>query len=133
MAVPVFSEQKVIGDWLKSETHSPFEFSRDNVTLLSNGSTVQALLSGTILGKVTASGKFVILAPGASDGSQTAVAVLCFDVSVPATGDLVAPAITRDAIVSDTQVVFPGGASSPQKVTAITNLALVGIIARRTV
>lgn len=57
------------------------------VTLASNGSTEQTILAGTVLGKVTASGKYVPWNPGASDGSQNAVCVLVADTVVKAAVD----------------------------------------------
>lgn len=48
--------------------------SRDQVTVTIAGSV--ALPSGTVLGKITASGKYIKYLNGASDGSQTAAAVL---------------------------------------------------------
>lgn len=48
--------------------------SRAQVTVTIAGAT--ALPSGTVLGKITASGKYIKYLDGASDGSQTAVAVL---------------------------------------------------------
>lgn len=49
------------------------------------------LLRGTILGQVTASGKYVVSTSAASDGSQTAHAVLAADCDTSG-GDVVAPA-----------------------------------------
>lgn len=60
------------GEWLISE--APGDRSRSTVTVTVAGGV--ALPSGTVLGKITASGKFIKYADGASDGSQTAVGVL---------------------------------------------------------
>lgn len=60
------------GEYLLSE--APGKRSRDQVTVTVAGAV--ALPSGTVLGKVTASGKYVKYLDGATDGSQTAVGVL---------------------------------------------------------
>ena len=49
------------------------------------------LLRGTVLGQITASGKYVVSASAASDGSQIAHAVLAADCD-SSQGDVVAPA-----------------------------------------
>ena len=46
------------------------------------------LKSGAVLGKITASGKYTLLAPTASDGSQTAAAILCWNTDASAAGKL---------------------------------------------
>ena len=63
---------------------------------------------GTVLGKVTATGKYIISKPGASDGSQTPVAVYIgtgdalgnpATLSVPAATDTKVLALTRGKVV----------------------------------
>ena len=66
----------------------------DRITLASNGSATVALQAGTVLGKVTASGKYVPVAPAASDGSQTPDLILADDVDATA-GDVVGGAYSR--------------------------------------
>ena len=61
-----------VGEWLLSEAEG--QRSRDVVTVTIAGAV--ALPSGTVLGKITASGKFIKYLDGASDGSQSAVCVL---------------------------------------------------------
>lgn len=57
------------------------------------------LPSGTVLGKVTASGKFIKYTSGAADGSQTAVAVLGTDLVGKANGDYKALVFDADCEV----------------------------------
>jgi len=91
--------------------------------------TGQNLQAGTVLGIITASGKATILAPAASDGSQNAAGVLYG--AVDATGaDVPGAIIARDAEVIAAELTWPGGISGPQKVTATTALAALGIILR---
>lgn len=70
--------------------------SRDTVTVAVTGS---AIASGTVMGKVTATGKYKPYASGASDGTQTAAGVLYQ--AIPAqTGDVKAVIINVDAVVN---------------------------------
>lgn len=58
------------GEFLLSEANG--SLSREEVTVVSGA----AMVSGTVLGKVTASGKYAAYNNGASDGSEVAKAVL---------------------------------------------------------
>ena len=97
--------------------------SRDAVTVTIAGGV--ALPSGQVLGKITASGKFVAHDAGASNGSQTAVAVL-YTPLPGVNGDVKATAITREAEVI-TKVLNNGVAPTA---LALSQLAAAGIIAR---
>ena len=98
--------------------------SRDEVVVDGSGGALDA---GTILGRVTASGKFVRHAPGASDGSQNAVAVLMFGI-----GEEEAPrtVIARDAEVIANMLIHSDGATAQQQTDALEALKGSGIIAR---
>lgn len=87
------------------------------------------LLPGTVLGKVTASGKLVILAPGASDGSQAAVGILYGPARVTE-GDKRVTLIVRDAEVNGLCLIWPSGITGGQQTTANGQLAALGIINR---
>ena len=54
-----------VGDWLKGEEEIPQLYSREVVTLLAGSGT---LVSGQVLGKVTATGKFIPLDADGSSG-----------------------------------------------------------------
>lgn len=88
------------------------------------------LKSGTVLGKITASGKYTQLAPAASDGSQTAAAILYWDADASA-ADMRTVAITNDAEVVDTLLIWPSGITSPEKTTAISQLLALSIKLRQ--
>lgn len=60
------------GEFLVSE--APGARSRDQVTVTVAGAV--ALPSGTVLGKITATGKYIKYVDGAADGSQAAAAIL---------------------------------------------------------
>ena len=98
-------------------------------------STQQIIQAGTVLGKVTASGKYTpltILAEGAtSDGSDVPAAVLLEQVIVPANADLAhgAYCVFRHARVLRDQLVWPTDYTAAQKATALGLLEAAGIIA----
>jgi hypothetical protein len=75
-----------------------------------------------VLGKITASGKYTAYAAGASDGTETAAAVL-WSAADGSDADVSAAAIVRDAEVSEALL-------TGEDADAITDLAAVGIIAR---
>ena len=83
-----------VGEWLLSEAEG--QRSRDVVTVTIAGAV--ALPSGTVLGKVTASGKYIKYVDAAVDGSGTAAAVLLN--ALPGTnGDYKATVFNADAEV----------------------------------
>lgn len=85
--------------------------------------------AGTVLGKITASGKYTSHDESASDGTQNAVAVLGYDVDATA-ADANGVVFVRDCEVSDEILIMPTGISVNDRADAITSLASAGIIAR---
>ena len=71
--VPSASSEVYISDQLIA---GRFPLVTDTVTLISG----QTLKRGTVLGKITASGKFTLALSASSDGSQTPAAILADDV-----------------------------------------------------
>ena len=100
-------------------------YSRDNVPL--SGATI--LQPGQVLGQITATGKYVPLAPSASDGSQNAGALPVYRYDVTGS-DVLGVAITRHAQVIADQLVWPVGISAQDKATAIAALKTKGILVR---
>ena len=83
-----------------------------------------ALLAGTVLGKYSSggdSGKYDQLTPGASNGLQTADAIL-FDAVDATDGDVEAVVIYRLASYNPNEVVWPAGISPENRATAIAAL-----------
>ena len=117
-----------LGDLLKYELNG--NYSRETVTLKSG--TNYAL--GSVLGKITASGKYR-LSPAAAvagdEGAETAVAVLIEAVDATAadkTGLIVA---RGPAIVSKAALVFDASVDQPAEKTAKhVQLAAAGIVPR---
>jgi len=115
------------GQFIKYE--APQSYSRENITVLSG----QVLVTGQVVGIVTASGKVATFAPGASDGTQTAAGVMAMDVD--ATGaDRPGVMIARHAeVVARDSLIFSGTPTTPQKDAAVASLKALGILARATV
>ena len=104
--------------------------SRDDVTVTVPAATTYA--AGTILGKITASGKYVRHAAGATDGSEDEAGVLyetLANTTVSAV-DSESVSFARDAEVNGSELTYEVGADAAQ-ITA-SNLALkaLGIIVR---
>lgn len=116
------NEGRHAGEFLLSEAAG--SRSRENVTIASG----QDLGAGAVLGKITASGKYVAVDQAASDGSQTAVAVL-LDTCDATGGDTSAAIIARDAEVNG-ECLDWGSQSAAEQTTGVTELANVGIIVR---
>ena len=111
------------GDVLLSE--APGTLSREAVTIASG----QNLEAGAVLGKVTASGEYVAVAPGATDGSETAAAVLLYTTDASG-GAAKATVLMRLGEVDASLLVWPTGITQAQIDAALGQLAGQYIIAR---
>ncbi len=89
----VLTEGRYASDWLKREADS--HFSREEVVIVSGAGVVQ---TGTVVGKITASGKYKPVTVAANDGSQTAAGIVLQTVDATSK-DAAAVIIARDAIV----------------------------------
>lgn len=104
--------------------------SRDIVTIVSGQGKLEP---GSVLGKVTASGKYAV-SPNAEvvgiEGAETATCILAY--AVDATdADVEAVVTARDAEVKSQQLTFHASVNDATKTGAKhTQLALAGIIAR---
>lgn len=115
--MPNLVETRHVGEHIVSESNGTQ--SREEVTVAQTGT---AILSGTVMGKVTASGKFVPYSAAASNGSQTAAGVLYTELK-PFTGDAKAVLHVRNCEVS-------AGNMTGLDANARTNLAAIGVIVR---
>ena len=117
------TEQNTLGDVLLAEVLPAW--TREAGTLADQAGVDVPV--GTVLAKV--SGKYQPVNFGGSAGAEIAVAVLAED--HPAhndDGDCVV--IARGAVVNSAALVWPAGATSPNKATGTAALAAVGVIAR---
>lgn len=91
--------------------------------------TGQNLVSGTVLGKITASGKYTQHNTAAADGSQTAAAILRSDIDATSI-DKPCVIVARLAEVADARLTYMTGITAPNKTAAIAALATTTIIVR---
>jgi hypothetical protein len=117
-------------EWLKGEDQSIHRFSREDVTILAGSGSDRVLKSGMVLGKITATGKYVQLNTAGADGSQNAAGILFLDTTAPNGVDKRAAIIARKALVSDNGIKWPAGISGPQIATATAQLIALGILVR---
>ena len=105
------------------------DYCREVVTIATGGAN-PVLEPGTVLGKITASGKYAAHDPAAVDGTETAVAVLWGKADATVV-DVDAVVLLRGpAIVNTNDLVFTGTPTAPEITTAHTALAAVGILTR---
>lgn len=114
----VLTESIHVGEFLLSE--APGFYSRDVGVVTVSGAT--KWLSGTLLGKITATGKYIKYLNGASDGSEVVAAILLNELN-PVAGDIKATLITRDAEVIGAKLT---GSDAP----GLVDLAARGIVVR---
>lgn len=99
--------------------------SREVVTIVSGCAPATA---GTVLGKITASGKFTAYDDGLANGAETAVCVLAE--TVDATSDVTAAVIKRLAEVKKDELNWHASADTTAKTAAYTALLSNMIVAR---
>ncbi len=123
----VLNQPLTMGDVLKYEVNP--NYTRETITLLAG----MPYPVGSVLGRITASGKYKLATSGGSDGAQTASGVLLYAVDATladATGIVVArgPAIVSRAALAYDATVDDGA----KIITKIGQLAAAGILARDT-
>lgn len=123
--MPVLTEGPRPGEFIMSEAN--WHRSRDTIVIASGSGKVAP---GTVLGKLTASGKYVPSPATGSDGSQTGVALPIHGVDATS-ADVRVAAITRDAEVNGKCLAYEATVNDDTKKNAkATQLAAVGIIVR---
>jgi hypothetical protein len=101
--------------------------SRDAVTVASGSGKLEP---GTLLAKVTASGKYAPSPATGSDGTQTAIAVLAYGVDATS-ADVDAVIVANDAEVKAPMLIFHSSVDDGTKRAAkLTQLRAVNIKAR---
>jgi hypothetical protein len=118
------TEGTYLGDWLKWETDNLH--SRDVIKVVSGSD----LSTGTVLGKITATGDYGALDLDATDGSQHVAGILINAAHTESAGDALAVALVRDANICASALVWPVGATAEDKAAALTALEALGIVAR---
>ena len=123
--MPVLTEPPSMGDVLKYEVNP--NYTREVITLLAG----LPYPVGSVLGKITASGKYTLSPATGADGSQVATAVLLYAVDATL-ADAVGIVVARGpAIVSRAALAYDATVDDAAKITTkIGQLAAAGIIAR---
>lgn len=102
------------------------DFCRETVTIASGAD----LQPGTVLGRVTASGKYAAHLNTATNGTETAVAVLWGHADAASADKLAVAVVRGPAIVNQHDLVFAGTPSAADIAAAHAELRAAGIIVR---
>ncbi|GHA13415.1 hypothetical protein GCM10007989_05020 [Devosia pacifica] len=100
--------------------------SREQIVIASGAGKLKP---GAVLGKVTASGKYVAFDPDAETGAETAAAILYEGCDATDT-DVRRTASVRDTEVHADVLVWADGTTDIEKTAALADLAAAGIIGR---
>ena len=114
------TETNHAGEFLLSQANGDRSFEK---VVLAAGNNLQA---GTVLGKITASGKYSPYNDANIDGTETAAAILYDNVDTSVSGtnaDTDVAVVSRDATVAADSLVG-------SDVAGVTDLAAIGIIVR---
>ncbi|MAC81482.1 MAG: head decoration protein [Rhodobacteraceae bacterium] len=121
--MPTKTEGTHIGDVLLYEADN--FYSRETATIAAGAD----LTAGAVLGKITASGKFALSAPGASDGSEDPVAVLLADAAAASADVEKALIVVRHATVRRQALNYHASIDTAgERTTALAALAALGIV-----
>jgi len=112
------------GAFIKSEGNG--DISRETIVIVAASGK---LLAGTVLGKITATGKYKPYDNDAVDGSQTAAAILVYDVDAT-TADVTAVGLVRLAEVWTSRLVWATSVLLAEKAPAYVELAAANVFVR---
>jgi predicted regulator of Ras-like GTPase activity (Roadblock/LC7/MglB family) len=128
----IATENPRISDVVKYEQAPEHGWCRDDVVI--NVAAAADYKIGTVLGKVTATGKYVPVNAAAvvgQEGAEVAAAILLENVSVAATTDTTATAAVNGAmIVRDGGLVFVNTHSTAERAAAVAAIEALGIKTR---
>lgn len=108
------------GAFIKSEANG--DLSRETVVIVTGSGKLEA---GTVLGRITASGKYKPYDDNNTDGSEVAAAILIYDVDATS-ADVTAVVIFRLAEVFTNRLKWAATVLSGEKTTAYADLAAAG-------
>lgn len=117
MANPFATEAKRLSNVVKQELWPETGYTRAVVTVNDAAAT---LVPGSVLGKVTATGKYKVAVQTAVDGSEVADAIVMQEIAVPATTDTkVLVLIKGPAIVSKAGLVLDATYNTAGELAAV--------------
>lgn len=124
----ISTEKQKLGNWLKAETFAEYGYGRVELTVNDAATT---LATGTVLGKVTATGKYKVCTAAAVDGSEVAAAIVVTEKTIAATTDTKVLALVKGpAIVAKGGLVLAADINTdPEKAAVYTALEALGIVA----
>lgn len=126
------TRKPLLGNVVKHEYAREHGFCREVVTV--NIADATELVNGSVLGKVTATGKYTVSDPAATDGSEVAAAIVVENKSVAAATDTeVAVLVRGPAIVVEGGLVFDVAHDAGQIATAVGEIESLGIVVRKQV
>ena len=111
------------GGFIVSESNG--HQSRDQIVLTGGAKA----FAGTVLGQVSGTGAWLAWNPAATDGSQNAAGIL-YATRDASTGDCPAVAITRNAEVNASELLWPPGVTPELVAVATAQLQMAGILLR---
>lgn len=121
----VLTEARHAGEFILSEGNG--HVSRDTITIVSGAGVVKA---GTVLGKITASGKYKPATATGTDGGQTGAAVNIYEVDATS-ADVSVAAVVRQAEINGNLITYGATVDdNTKKAAKAADLAAVGIIVR---
>ncbi|ORE87732.1 head decoration protein [Aurantimonas sp. 22II-16-19i] len=123
--VTLTDTRQATAHYLVSEANGMYR-SREKVTIASGAGVLKA---ATVLGKVTASGKYVQFDQDGADGSQTAAGIL-WEGCDATSADVERVITARDSEVVAEQLIWPDDIIDAERNAALAQLAALGIIAR---
>lgn len=110
-------------DWLVFEECGITRYSRENIVIKSGSGP---LPSGTVLGKVSASGKYGVYDTYSSGGIETATAILAEPVDATS-GDVNGSAVVRLAKIAPGCLTWKSSLGEAEKTAGLADLAANGI------
>ncbi len=124
--MPPILEERIrrTGHYIVSESNG---YRSRDVGIVASGAG--KLLSGTVLGQVTATKKFTPYDPAATDGSEAAAAIL-YEGCDATSADVKRTLTVRDTEVQADVLIWAEGVTDAQKTAALAALSENGIVAR---
>jgi len=126
MSGVIYTQPKLYSDLVKAEFWSDQGWCLEGGTV--NVSTATDLVIGSVMGKVTLTGKYVPRDPDATDGSEIAAAIIAKNVAVPASTDTTVQLIVNGPMkVAEESLIFDVEHDSTETAKAISELAALQI------
>lgn len=123
----LFTENRRLSNVIKQELWPDTAYCR--AVVVANEAAAKSYVPGTVLGKVTATGKYKIAVQSAVDGSQTPAAIVHSEYTVAATTDTsVLVFVKGPLVVSKFGLLLDASfGTAPQIAAAYASLELLGI------